>query len=372
MDNMFIADMHCDTVLRMGQGADISQRSESGHADLIRLREGGVGIQVFACFIDRSIPPGLRVAHVDRMIDRLHRMADDHADLVGLAFDADGARAIVESGRIAAVIGIENGLAIDNSLDNLRHFHDRGVRIMTLTHNFSHEWCLSSGDREPAFAGLTAFGEDVVRAMNDLGMIVDVSHVAPSSVEAVLAVSDKPVVASHSDAHALCAHHRNLTDEQILAIARTGGLIGVNFCGDFLSPDWKRLSESYAYTDEHIGVFQEYDRIFTSECSRAEYEERMAKIRPFLTEYERRVRRSRVNVATVADHIDYIVNLAGPDHVGLGADYDGITFAPEGLEDCSKLPGLVTELKARGYTAEELTKILHGNFLRVFRAVSGS
>lgn len=368
-DHLFTADLHCDTVHRILQGADFSRRNQLGHVDLPRLIEGGIDLEVFACFVESFIPAKERMPLVDRMLDRLYRTFEATSDHIALALtNADIERNRAE-GRISAVLAVENGLAINNSLDNLRRLYDRGVRVMTLVHNVSSDWCISSGDNSPAFDGLTDFGREVILMMEELGMIVDLSHAGPSAVAAVLDIATRPVIASHSCARSLCNHHRNLTDDQIRRIAQTGGMIGVNFLCEFLSPAC--LEATTAYMKEHHDIGKKYSVLFTAECSADEYAQRRAELEPFLCGWEKIVRGAGVDFRAVADHIDHIVQLVGPDFVGLGSDYDGITFAPIGLENCTQLPNLSEELARRGYNREDRAKILGGNFLRVFRETCG-
>jgi len=368
-DQLFTADLHCDTIHRILQGADFSRRNEIGHLDLPRLIEGGIDLQVFACFTESFIEAKDRVPLVHRMLDGLHRTVEAHGEKVALARTSSEAARNRAAGKISAVFSIENGLVLNDNLDTLRQFYERGVRSLTLTHNVSSAWCISSADEHPAFDGLTAFGREVVRMMDELGMIVDLSHAAPSAVAAVLEIATRPVIASHSCVRALCDHHRNLTDEQIRGIAATGGMVGINFLCDFLSPACRDASA--AYINAHYDLGRRYWLLFTAECGAEEYAARRAELQPFLAGWEQVVRATGVDVGVVADHIDYIVRLVGPDHVGLGSDFDGITFAPAGLEDCAKMPRLADELRGRGYCQEDLAKIMGGNFLRVFREVCG-
>lgn len=368
-DHLFTADLHCDTVHRLLQGMVFSQRNRFGHIDLPRLLEGGIDLQVFACFVEHTVPPHDRAAQVHRMLDALDEMVVANSGTLAFARSSADLARNRQEGKISVVTAIENGLAIENSLDTLRRFYDRGVRMLTLAHNTSSDWCISSADTSPAFDGLTDFGRDVVRTMDELGMIVDLSHVGPSGVTAVLQVSRKPVVASHSCVHALCAHQRNLSDDQIKAIAGTGGMIGINFLGDFLSPAWRDASE--AFIKVHYETGKQWWMLFVDECTAEEFAARRAVLQPFLDAWERQLRSIGLDVGAVADHIDYIVQLVGADHVGLGSDFDGITFAPNGLEDCSRMPRVSEELQRRRYGRLDLSKIMGDNFLRVFREVCG-
>jgi len=358
-----VADMHNDTVLRMvEEGFDISERDTSGHVDLPRLKEGGVDLQVFGCYMDPDTAAGERKKTIDIMIDSLESQIGRNPDKIAVCGTAAEAEEIIGRGRIAAFLGIENGLAIENDLENLDHYYRRGVRYMTLTHMISSDWCESSSDtaRLP-FHGLSDFGREVVKRMNDLGMIIDISHASPAAVEEVLETTMDPIIASHSCVHALCDHDRNLTDDQILAIAENGGVIGVNFCEGYLSQEFKDLDE--AFEAEHKAEIDSVKKLYEGTDT---WEIERRRLYAPLTE---KIVKLDINVATVVDHIDHIVKLVGPDYVGIGSDFDGVHRIPEGLDDVSMLPNITRELVARGYSAGDIKKILGGNFMRVFRQV---
>jgi membrane dipeptidase len=357
-----VADLHSDTVLRMKKGFDFSVRDTSGQMDIPRLREGGVDLQVFACWIPGTTPLDSCVAKTDLMIDSLYEQTERHPDMIAVCRTAAEAESIITSGRIAAFTAIENGRAIANSLDNLRYFYDRGIRYMTLTHTMSHDWCISSADTSPTFDGLTPFGEEVVREMNRLGMIIDISHVAPSAVAKVLAISSDPIIASHSCVHALCAHDRNLTDEQIKAIAKNGGVIGINFFSGYLDLRFNAIADSIKA--EFKAEIDSTEALYPNDY--AGKHKALAWLFEILDERQSVL---DITVGTVVDHIDHIVKLVGPDHVGLGSDFDGVFAFPKGLNDCSKMPNITRELVARGYSERDIKKILGGNFMRVFGQV---
>jgi len=338
-----VADMHCDTALRMQRGFDFSRRDTTGHMDIPRLIEGGIDLQVFACYISTETPVEQCRPRTDEIIDSLEAQIARNAERIAICRTASEAERIVESGRIAAFVGIENGVAIASKLDNLEHFYDRGVRYVTLTHTSSSEWCISSADTAPAFDGLTDFGREVVRKMNEFGMIVDISHASVSAVEEVLKVTADPIIASHSCVHSICPSDRNLTDEQI-------------------SSEWNRLSDS---------LFKAHKTVIDS--IRALYQEdhdkRHQAMRPIFEMMDRELDKIDVSVTTIVDHIDHIVNLVGPDYVGLGSDFDGVFSLPRGVSDCSMVPNITKELVRRGYSDQDIEKVLGGNFMRVFRQV---
>jgi membrane dipeptidase len=359
-----VVDLHSDTPLRMVKGLDFSQRDTTGHMDLPRLREGGIDIQVFACFVATETPPDQCRLTVDELIDTLEAQISSNAERIAVCTTAAQAESIIQAGKIAAFIGVENGVAINNSLENLQHFYERGVRYMTLTHTSSNEWCISSADTAPAFHGLTDFGRSVITRMNELGMIADVSHASVSAVEEVLKVTTDPVIASHSCVYDICAHDRNLTGEQIRAIAATGGVIGINFFSGYLSPgnSWIQIADSIY--EEHRAEIDSITELYPEDR-----EKRRHALMPIREARNRKTAKLGIDVGTGVDHIDYIVHLAGADHVGLGSDFDGVSSMPAGLADCSMVPNITKELVRRGYSDEDIGKILGGNFMRVFRQV---
>jgi membrane dipeptidase len=361
-NDALVADLHSDTVLRMTEGFDFGLRDSRGSMDIPRLQEGGIDLQVFACWIPTRTPKDKCRSRADLMIDSLKSQVSRYRDKIAICKSASEAHEIISSGRIAALIGIENGVAIADDLANLDHFYGRGVRCLTLTHTASSDWCISSGDTEPKFDGLTDFGRDVVRKMNDLGMIVDVSHASARAVEEVLKVAKAPIIASHSCVYALYPHDRNLTDKQIKAIAQNGGVIGINFFGGYLSPRWDQVAgpimEAHKEETETIG---------------APYRDDLVKQRELFSwlfaEMDEAIAGTDINAGTVVDHIDYLFRLVGPDYIGLGSDFDGVFSLPNDLKDCSMMPNITRELVKRGYSSIDIEKILGGNFMRVFEAV---
>lgn len=357
-----VADLHCDTALRMLQGIQISVRDTSGHVDIPRLKEGGVDLQVFACFISTNHPKDDCADYVHRMLDTLEAQFERNKANIAICTKAKEAEGIINSGRIAGFLAIENGVAIENNLEELKNFYKRGVRYLTLTHLESNDWCISSEDDNPQFDGLTDFGREVVRKMNQLGMIVDVSHASESAFREVLKVSSDPVIASHSCVYALCPNDRNLKDEQLKALAKNGGMVGINFFSSFLSKEVnEKMKKAWLKAkEERKALLEKYQD--NQEKTREIYHQIWEEIKGELKGIE-------VDYTLVVDHIDYVVNLVGVDYVGLGSDFDGVSFLPKGLEDCSKMPEITKELVKRGYSEEDIKKILGGNFMRVFRGV---
>ena len=328
---------------------DIAVPQPSLHTDIPRLRAGGLAGQFWSVYVSCGTPDPV-TATLDQ-IDAVHRMAQRYPSDFGLARTADELTTVVGQGRIASLLGAEGGHSIDCSLAVLRAFYALGVRYLTLTHNENVPWADSATD-SPAVGGLSAFGVDVVREMNRLGMLVDCSHVAVSTMRDALAASTAPILFSHSSARALCDHPRNVPDDVLTAMAAAGGVCMVTFVPKFVSPDcadWQRTSdEAAAEAGVNIRDIAASDAWDLS--------------------WERRHPRPVATLGQVADHIEHVRSVAGVGHVGIGGDYDGTTALPEGLADVSCYPALVDELMGRGWSEADLGKLLGGNVIRVLRA----
>jgi membrane dipeptidase len=326
---------------------DLSKRLDSGQTDIPRLREGGVKAQFWSVYIPSEHPNPART--VTEQIDLVNRMVDRYKDVLEMAYTADDVEQITKHGKIASLIGIEGGVAIENSLAQLRAFHTLGARYMTLTHNTTLDWADAANDA-PRHDGLTTFGERVVKEMNRLGMLVDISHVSPATMADALRVSQAPLIASHSSAFAICPSPRNVPDDILRQVTKNGGVIMVNFYSGFVVPESGKIMRK---------VMAEM---------RTNYPDRTARTKAmdewFKTDG---AKMSRGTYRDVADHIDHMVKVAGVDHVGIGSDFDGITMWPVGLDDVSSYPRLTDELLRRGYSETDVHKILGGNVLRAFR-----
>ncbi len=365
-----VADLHCDTIGRVLRGTDLSEDQERGHIDIPKLQQGAVDLQVFACYVGPPESDQARMQAAKRafvQIDAVHRLVEDHPEDLLLITHPDHLRELRGNHKVGVIIGIEGGYAIEKNLSLLRSFHRNGVRLMTLTHWTRTRWADASGDDEPLYGGLNDFGEDVVKEMNRLGMIIDLSHAHDETFWDVLRITDAPVVASHSCCRALSDHHRNLSDEMLKALAENGGMIGINYLPGFLMAENDRQLE--ALRSELLQKFglpedrREFVRADaeTRKNFNREFQEKAEALRGTLPE---------VNVATVVDHIDHVVKVTGnANHVGLGSDFDGIGSTPVGLEHAGKLALLTAELYRRNYKDSDIKKILGGNFLRIFRKV---
>jgi len=331
---------------------DIAAGAPALMTDVPRLRAGGLGAQFWSVYVPSDLPGDTAVTATLEQLDGLHAMVARYPDDLELALTADDVDRVVASGRIACLAGMEGGQSIGASLGALRMMYALGARYMTLTHNHTNAWADSATD-EPQHDGLSAFGEEVVREMNRLGMLVDLSHVAPSTMHDALRVTDAPVVFSHSSARAVCDHPRNVPDDVLALLPVNGGVCMVTPVPGFVSQEVADLWLEDA-----------------AERRRLEVELPDAPDEVAVQMENRRAGRAvpRVTVAQVADHVDHVREVAGVDALGVGGDYDGVQSMPVGLEDVSTYPVLFAELRRRGYSDDELRRIAGRNVLRVLRA----
>ena len=346
-----LIDTHNDITSRTVEGYDIGKAKNDGHTNVTSLKEGGVGGQFFAVYVAAQYVKGNHAAQRTlEMIDTVrHDIIDRYPNDFALATTADDIERIHQQGKIAALMGIEGGHAIEDSLRLLRDYYALGIRYMTLTHSNTNSWADSSGDVDkPGVAhhnGLTDFGKQVVREMNRLGMMIDISHVADKTFWDALNTSAAPIIASHSSFRALCDVPRNMTDEMIAALGKKGGVIQINFNCGFLS--------------EKSAAAAKLVKPSTLPGVRGEDAD--------IAEYKKKV--PPASLADVVAHIDHAVKVGGIDAVGIGSDFDGVSCTPTGLEDVSKFPNLTRALLEKGYSAGDVRKIYSGNTLRVMRAV---
>lgn len=310
---MFTFDAHIDTLSRL-LGTDQSLDDHQGHVNLAKLRQSKQGAQFFAAYVSPQFYHGKALHNTLEMVDLFWQWMEQFPHDLAFAGSGNDILEIRKSGRLACLLAVEGGEALEGKLSNLRMLHRLGIRLVTLTWNHRNDLAAGQGEG-PGGGGLSRFGEAVVTEMNRLGMIVDVSHLNDQGFWDTLHVSKEPVIASHSNARALCDHPRNLTDEQIRALSQRGGVIGVNFCTHFLAKD------------------------------------------------------RQATIHDVVNQIEYLAKVGGVECVGLGSDYDGIERTPLGLEHCAKTPELAEILKERGYSAEDVGKIMGGNLLRLCQTV---
>lgn len=368
-----VIDTHADTPQRMlDERYDLEAPLDSGHLNLPSAREGHLGAEFFVAWPDPRRFPGQFARRTLELIDAVHRAAAAHPDAILPAYSAEEIEQAHQQQKLAALIAIEGGHAIEGSLAILRDYYRLGARYMTITWANSNGWADSSGDIDDQQVqhtedGLTRFGVQVVEEMNRLGMMVDVSHVADRTLFRILEVSRAPVFASHSAARALTNSPRNLTDEMLRAIARSGssgsqgGIVMVNFYSAFISEQWRQAWQ--AFRPEIEAEREEEEARWRAEGKAISYAATVARDRQWAAKIP------RPPLAALIDHIDHIATITGVDHVGLGSDFDGMPALPEGLDSAADLPKITAELMERGYSAEDCRKILGGNFLRFFREV---
>lgn len=339
-----VVDTHCDTTQRLLKPEwNIRERHEGGHVDIPRLIDGGVTAVFFAIWAPGPLEPGRGVEVARIQFGKIERCVAASADVLTLARTAGKIREAKNNRRIAILIGIEGGYLIEDSLNVLREYHERGAAYLTLTHGFHTSWADSSGIHEPLaplHGGLTSFGRDVIREMNRLRMMVDVSHASDDTVRDVLEISTAPVIASHSSCRAVSAQRRNLSDDLIREIAARGGLMQINFSAGFVDPDFPPVDP------------KAMEKWWKSGDLTA---------KPLVDHV--------TPLSVLIDHFDHAMRLVGADHVGIGSDFDGVAALPEGMQDCSMLPNLAEALLRRGYSDENVAKVLGDNVLRVMDAI---
>ena len=355
-----VIDLHADTIQRvLDEGCDLLEGAPGWHLDLNLMREGGIDGQYFSIWPDPHEYWGeAATRRAEDLIGAVKSQASKHSKVMALAGSAEEVRRISSEGKLAALMGIEGGHALNDSPELVEHFHREGVKYITLTHSKSTSWAGSSGDPEGADRGLNLLGKEIVERMNQVGMMVDVSHVSDKTFWDVTRTSRRPLIASHSGARALAPHHRNMTDEMIKAVGESGGVVCVVFYPIFLSEGYAR--DARVVIETLRPEMKKFDEEMDSISAGYAKDRLMAK--------ELRKRMNPMPLSVLADHIEHVARVAGIDHVGIGSDFDGINCVPEGLETGAQLPSLTEELARRGFDEEALMKILGGNVLRVMEA----
>lgn len=331
--------------------AEISQRVPKLHTDIPRLRQGNVGAQFWSVYVPTSASEdGTAFLKTIEQIELVRAMVKRYPDTFELARTASDVERIQKSGKIASLIGVEGGHCIEDSIENLRRLHELGAGYMTLTHSDTLAWADAATDDEK-HGGLTEFGEEVIREMNRLGMLVDLSHVSAETMKDALSVTKAPVIFSHSSARAVADHPRNVPDDVLLLTKENGGVVMVNFFSGFVHPESARKRANMFQVNRDLRAKYPDEADFKAARQRWDLENPI----------------ERGSIHDVVDHIDHIVKTAGIDHVGIGSDYDGITSLPEQLDDVSTYPLITQELLNRGYAAAQIHQIMSGNILRVMR-----
>jgi membrane dipeptidase len=369
-----VIDTHADTPQRfVDEQFDLADPLNGGNLNLDSIHRGHLCAEFFSIWVEPTLYKGQYARRTLELIDSVKQQVAKHPDQMVFATTSEGIESAYRAHKFAALVGIEGGHSIENSLALLRQYHALGARYLTLTWSNSNDWADSSGDIADTTVphtldGLTEFGKDVVREMNRLGMMVDVSHVSDPTFYRALKTSRAPVIASHSGARALCRHPRNMTDDMLVALAKSGGpnskggVVQVNFFSGFVSQ---------AYCDALEALTPEVNQVVADAKEKAKASGReitSAEIQKIQRRYADRI--PRPPLSRLIDHIDHIAEVAGVDHVGLGSDFDGVGGQlPEGLDSAADLPKLTRALFDRGYSTRDCAKILGGNLLRVFREV---
>ena len=360
-EKAIVVDTHNDILMKCVDDGMVFDTDLSGktHTDLARWKKGGLDVQVFSVFCDGEKINPFRYAN--RQMDSLDAVAARNPDKIVKVDGTAGLLKVVRQHKIAALFGVEGGHMIENDLDKLDSLYKRGARYLTLTWNNSTDWATSAADetlkKDLSHKGLTDFGKQVVHRMNQLGMLVDVSHVGEQTFWDVIKITTKPIIASHSSVYNLCHHQRNLKDDQIKAIAKNGGVIQINFNPGFIDSSFAKKETDFF--EQHK---TEKDSLVKNGMNDWNVEDYL------FIKYAAEINAMRPALSILIQHIEYIINLVGVDYVGLGSDFDGITITPQQLDGVNDYPLITKALVEKGYGKKDIDKILGGNFLRVLKA----
>jgi membrane dipeptidase len=352
-------DCHNDLAYRvLYEGLDIGNRLPGGHVDIPRLKEGGVDVQVVALYPEVYTYPGNSARQTRQLLDAMLKVIEKNSDSVELARTGADIERIIKSGKIAMPLAIEGGHALEDRIELLREFHSKGVSSMTLTHNIHHGWA-DCAAKEPKWNGLNDLGREVVREMNRLGMVIDLSHVSDQTFFDTLEITDAPVICSHSACRAITPNNRNVSDDMLRALAKNDGVVGIIFVLNFISTEYRQASRELRAIEkpwfDKIPVIEDLDMRIAVEHLYRGHSQPLEGI---------------PTIDVVLDHIDHAVKIAGVDHVGLGADMYPRIHSPVGIRGVHDYPNISKGLKKRGYDDEAIKKIMGGNFLRVWKAVT--
>ncbi len=356
-----IVDGHCDTPYRLlRHRVHLDEHDTEAQADLRSLEESGITASFFAAYVPPFYANRGAAAFANRLIDLIHGEVERCQDRVAFCDDSAGIRAAKRAGKLAIMIGVEGGHAIEDSIDTLRQLYARGARYMTLTHVNTNNWCDSSGDGG-RHGGLTDFGRQVVQTMNDLGMVVDVSHISDNAFAHVVETTRVPVVATHSSCRALCRHPRNMTDDMLRALAKNGGVCMINFFSAFINDEVAQVIMKAQKRPPYADVLAGTGGTEELPDDRTDWDH-------FL-QWFHSLGCPTATIDDLVDHIVHAAEVAGVEHVGIGSDFDGVPALPDGLPTAATLPRVTERLLERGVAETDIEKILGGNFLRAFEAV---
>ena len=360
----FIADTHNDVLLRSMTGKNILSNLSESHSDFEKFDEGGVDLQVFSIWVSPTEFEGEYFDRANNMITHLEYLCSRVPSKWSIPFTYQDIIYNEQRNILSCMIGVEGGHAIENDLLKLEKLYDRGMRYLGVTWNNSNDWATSAKDETQKrdsleFIGLSEFGKEVIRKCNDLGIMIDISHAGDQTVKDILQISNKPIIASHSSVYNICPHYRNLKDDQMYAIKKNGGVIFINFYPGYIDPTFVEKEEKMKKFQKPL--IDSVNAIYGENTDEGWY-----KVSEELAPHYQSI---VPDLDDVVDHIDYVKNLIGIDHVGIGGDWDGVEVLPKNLEHIGKLPALTKVLIDRGYTKKEIRKILGENFKRVFKEV---
>lgn len=355
---MFVLDSHCDTPSQILRLRDLSKDNAYAHVDFPKLERGGVDAAFFALYVPAQMTEDTGFAYANELLACVRDSVASNSDLAAFATTSAQAYENKAKSLFSVFLGLENGAAVGEDLSKVKYFYDNGVRYITLCHSLDNQICDSCATKVKTWHGLSPFGRKVVEEMNNLGMLIDVSHVSDETFYDVLKYSTKPVVATHSCCRALANHPRNLTDQMIRDLAAAGGVVQINFYPLFIDGKFSEILSASGISERGEAIEAEFIADPADDAKR----EAWNRIQDELMAIE------RPSYKLIADHIDHVVALVGIDYVGIGSDFDGIEVTPDGMEDISMMPKLFEELRNRGYSEDSLEKLASGNFFRVLDA----
>lgn len=352
---MYLLDSHCDTPSQILRLRDLSRNNDHAHVDFPKLSKGGVDGAFFALYVPASMEQDAAYMYSYRLLETVRSCVSANRHKAAFAVSREQAMANKDAGLFSVFMGLENGSPIGHNMERLAEFYAAGVRYVTLCHSRDNQICDSCASKSGNWGGLSPFGKELVKEMNRIGMMIDVSHISDASFYDVIDCTSMPVVATHSCCRALAGHPRNMTDDMIRVLASNGGVIQINFYPLFLDSEFSKILSDSGIMDYGEKIEAEFIKDPSDPKKRAAWN----KVQDELTSLV------RPSYKRIADHIDHAVQIAGIDHVGLGSDFDGIEVTPAGLEDISSMPILLDELSLRGYSEADIAKIAGENFFRV-------